>query len=58
MCSPRFHTQFAAATYNKLKRNKRRIHMQYLMAGELPSDYDYFAITAGAVTLDQRYPRQ
>ena len=58
MCSPRFHTQFSAATYNKLKRNKRRIHMQYLMAGELPSDYDYFAITAGAVTLDQRYPRQ
>ena len=57
MRSPRFHTQFAAATYDKLKRNKRRIHMQYLMAGELPSDYDYFAITAGGLTLDERCPR-
>lgn len=57
MRSPRFHTQFAAATYDKLRRNKRRIHMQYLMAGELPSDYDYFAITAGDLTLDGRYPR-
>ena len=57
MRSPRFHTQFAAATYDKLRRNKRRIHMQYLMAGELPSDYDYFAITAGGLTLDERYPR-
>lgn len=57
MRSPRFHTQFAAATYDKLKRNKRRIHMQYLMASELPSEYDYFAITAGSVSLDERYPR-
>ena len=57
MRSPRFHTQFEAATYDKLRRNKRRIHMQYLMAGELPSEYDYFAITAGGMTLDERYPR-
>ncbi len=57
MRSPRFHTQFAPATYDKLRRNKRRIHMQYLMAGELPSDYDYFAITAGGLTLDERYPK-
>ena len=57
MRSPRFHTQFAAATYDKLRRNKRRIHMQYLMAGELPSDYDYFAITAGGLTWDERYPK-
>lgn len=57
MRSPRFHTQFAAATYDKLRRNKRRIHMQYLMASELPSEYDYFAITAGPVSLDERYPR-
>ena len=57
MRSPRFHTQFSAAVYDKLRRNKRRIHMQYLMAGELPSDYDYFAITSGGLTLDARYPR-
>jgi hypothetical protein len=53
--SPRFHTMFAPETYALLNRNKRRMHMQYLMAGELPSDYDYFAITAGPTTLAERY---
>lgn len=57
MRSPRFHTQFSAVVYDKLRRNKRRIHMQYLMAGELPSDYDYFAITSRGLTLGARYPR-
>lgn len=57
MRSPRFHTQFAAEVYDKLKRDKLRIHMQYLMSAELPSEYDYFAITAGDLTLDERYRR-
>jgi hypothetical protein len=55
MRSPRFHTMFKPALYANLNRNKRRMHLQYLMAGELPSDYDYFAITAGACTLAERY---
>lgn len=55
MRSPRFHTMFAATAYAALRRNKRVMHLQYLMAGELPSDYDYFAITAGALTLAERY---
>jgi hypothetical protein len=55
MRSPRFHTLFTPATYARIKRNKRRMHMQYLMAGELPSAYDYFAITAGTLTLRERY---
>jgi hypothetical protein len=55
MRSPRFHTLFATATYACIRRNKRRMHMQYLMAGELPSDYDYFAITSGTQTLAERF---
>lgn len=55
MRSPRFHTMFEPAVYAGLNRNKRRMHMQYLMSGDLASDYDYFAITAGVLTLDDRY---
>jgi hypothetical protein len=55
MRSPRFHTLFTPTTYARIKRNKRRMHMQYLMAGELPSEYDYFAITSGTLTLRERY---
>lgn len=55
MRSPRFHTMFAPAVYAGLNRNKRRMHLQYLMSGDLTSDYDYFAITAGVLTLDDRY---
>jgi len=47
MASPRFHTMFAAERYALLRRDKRRMHLQYLMAGELPSQYDYFSLTAG-----------
>jgi hypothetical protein len=55
MRSPRFHTLFTPSTYARIKRGKRRMHMQYLIAGELPSSYDYFAITAGALTMGERY---
>lgn len=58
MKSPRFHTAFTPATYANYKGNKRRIHMQYLMASELLSDYDYFAITAGSLNLKHRYTHQ
>ena len=55
MRSPRFHALFTPTTYARIKRDKRRMHKQYLMAGELLSDYDYLAITSGALTLHQRY---
>lgn len=55
MRSPRFHTLFTPTTYARIKRDKRRMHKQYLMVGELLSDYDYLAITSGALTLHQRY---
>lgn len=32
-----------------------RLHFQYLCAFDRPKDYDYFAITAGSVTLAARY---
>jgi hypothetical protein len=32
-----------------------RLHFQYLCAFDRPGDYDYFRITAGAVTLSERY---
>ena len=32
-----------------------RLHFQYLCAFDRPKDYDYFQITAGPVTLAQRY---
>lgn len=44
MCSPRFHTLFSPPTYRWLRRNKMRMHFQYLMASELPGAYDYFAL--------------
>lgn len=55
MRSPRFHTMFEQSDYARLIKNKRRMHLQYLMAGHLPAGYDYFAITAGTQTLSARY---
>ncbi len=38
-----------------LKRRWFRLHFQYLCAFDRPGDYDYFQITAGPVTLADRY---
>jgi len=57
MLSPRFHLMFDPAAYAQIVRNKRRMHMQYLMAGERPVLYDYFAITAGPLALRDRLAR-
>jgi hypothetical protein len=54
MLSPRFHTMFEPAAYAQMISNKRRMHLQYLMAGERPALYDYFAITAGPSSLPDR----
>ena len=55
MRSPRFHTMFRQSRYRELRLDKRRMHLQYLMAGELASEYDYYLITAGSLTLQQRF---
>lgn len=43
----RFFRMFPPERYKKLSRNKLRLHFQYLMAGEIAADYDYFRLTAG-----------
>jgi hypothetical protein len=55
LLSPRFAAMFPPATYAEIKRDRFRLHFQYLMAGELPSDYDYTAITAGPLRLGERH---
>lgn len=55
LVSPRFHQLFGPATYRGLKRNRFRVHLQYLMATERPGPYDFFAITAGPQRLQDRF---
>ncbi len=47
---------FPPEVYNVIKKDIFRIHFQYIMAGELLTDYDFFAITAGPLSLAQRFP--
>ena len=42
-------------TWTALKRRYFRLHFQYLCAFDHPKDYDYFQITAGPLTLADRY---
>ena len=55
LLSPKFAEMFDAAGYGLLKSDKFRMHFQYLMASAKPVEYDYFRITAGARTLQERY---
>jgi hypothetical protein len=41
--------------WQSLKRRFFRLHFQYLCAFDRPGDYDYFRITAGPLTLRDRY---
>ena len=54
MASPRFHLMFERERYERIVRDKARMHLQYLMAGERPVLYDYFSITAGPLSLADR----
>ncbi|MBM3607870.1 MAG: hypothetical protein FJX29_05345 [Alphaproteobacteria bacterium] len=55
LLSPRFLKLFTPQTYAKLRSNKMEMHFMYLQAMEIAGDYDYFAITAGARTLPDRF---
>jgi hypothetical protein len=44
MCSPRFHKLFTPKTYRLMRRNKMRMHFQYLMASEKRGAYNFFAM--------------
>jgi hypothetical protein len=53
--SAAFTQTLSPETWRKLKRRYFRLHFQYLCAFDRPKDYDYFRITAGPLTLAQRY---
>jgi hypothetical protein len=55
LLNPRFAEMFDAPAYRVLKRDKFKLHFQYLMASERATDYDYFAITAGGRYLAERF---
>jgi pimeloyl-ACP methyl ester carboxylesterase len=58
LLSPRFMNMFEPERYRQLRRDKFRVHFQYLMASEKPAGYDYFAITAGDQQLAARFAAQ
>jgi hypothetical protein len=53
--SAAFSQTLSPETQAKLKRRYFRLHFQYLCAFDRPGDYDYFQITAGPLTLADRY---
>jgi hypothetical protein len=53
--SAAFTQTLAPETLAKLKRRYFRLHFQYLCAFDRPADYDYFRITAGPMTLAERF---
>ena len=55
LLNPRFATLFDAAAYRALKRDKFKLHFQYLRATGKPGAYNYFDITAGPLSLVERF---
>lgn len=55
MTSPRFHKLIEPARYARMIRDKHAIHTLYLMSTDRSGVYDWFAITAGAQPLSERY---
>jgi len=53
--SAAFTLALSPARWQALKRRYFRLHFQYLCAFDRPRDYDYFQITAGPLTLADRY---
>ncbi|MEL6913229.1 MAG: hypothetical protein AAFP13_01885 [Pseudomonadota bacterium] len=53
--SAAFTQTLSPARWQALKRRYFRLHFQYLCAFDRPKDYDYFKITAGPLTLGDRY---
>ncbi|APX11399.1 hypothetical protein [Tateyamaria omphalii] len=53
--SAAFTQSLSPARWKELRWRFFRLHFQYLCAFDRPKDYDYFLITAGPVTLADRY---
>lgn len=56
LCSARVFRMFKPETYRTIRWNKVRLHFQYLMAAELHTGYDFFAITAGPRPVEESLP--
>ena len=46
---------FSKARFKKVRHDWNKVHFQYLCAGELLGEYDYFAIVAGYMTMTERF---
>jgi hypothetical protein len=55
LLSPRFQTLFNAAQYQALRKHRLDLHFQYIKASPLAGEYDYFAISAGPLRLNDRF---
>ena len=53
--SAAFTQSLSPARWKELRWKFFRLHFQYLCAFDRPKDYDYFQITAGPLTLGERY---
>ncbi|GAA6178675.1 hypothetical protein NBRC116594_01130 [Shimia sp. NS0008-38b] len=53
--SAAFTKTLSEARWAELRWRFFRLHFQYLCAFDRPGDYDYFRITAGPLTLEERY---
>jgi hypothetical protein len=55
LLSVRLFDLFTPEEFRNIRRNWYRVHFQYLMSTQRAGDYDYFAITAGPLTLADRF---
>lgn len=55
LLNARFYKAMSESRYRKLRKDGKRMHFQYLMAGDVPGEYDYFALTAGGLSLRERF---
>ncbi|MBC7987760.1 MAG: hypothetical protein H7X93_14005, partial [Sphingomonadaceae bacterium] len=55
LLNPKFHEIMAPERFARATRNWVALHFQYIEAGVVPAEYDYFAITAGPMTLGERF---
>lgn len=55
LLNARFHETMVPEAYARRTRDWIKLHFQYLMASVKVSDYDYFAITAGPISLADRF---
>jgi hypothetical protein len=55
--SPRFHTLFDKISYKRLGRDWYTTHFLYLMSTEISGEYDYYKMSAGAMSIRDKIDR-